>query len=534
MPHATLPSPGFQAVILCGPGASLDTFTSNPSEFPKAIIPIANRPMVWYPIDWCHRMGITDITLITPIESKQAIENAMATNPHLTSLPLPKATVLAPAELTMTSGTGEIFRQPEVIQAIKEDFIILPCDLVSELEGTTLVQEWMVQQSGSQNSIAGLHGGSHHAEASDSRGALGMWYDTTGEDAIKKEETDFIMTAPPKKPITPQIPVSIQQSTSQLLTAMPTDSFKDIIDSRKSYQIRHGALRKFGRVNIHTSYRDSHVYLFPQWAIKFMQNERYDSIGEDVVGWWSKSTWQPALAEKLGLREILHRDSAQLLEGDSMEDSVQMVDEVDTSAIDYSSTATRTPARDLIKDVTAETQTPLFVPPIMAYIHESKPSSPLVKRVDTTRALLAISLKIAKLAAVNTADKGAPVSPLAHNQKIAHPDSIPKMTRVEADTCLLAENVTVGEKCGIKESVIGAGCTIGTGVKLIKCLLMEDVIIGDNATLSNCVLGRRCKIEGGPRGGDERTELDECEIQGGYVVAWGSKCNHNANKQILT
>lgn len=62
MPHATLPSPGFQAVILCGPGASLDTFTSNLEEFPKALVPIANKPMVWYPIEWCSRMGITGIS----------------------------------------------------------------------------------------------------------------------------------------------------------------------------------------------------------------------------------------------------------------------------------------------------------------------------------------------------------------------------------------------------------------------------------------------------------------------------------------
>ena len=60
MPHATsMPSPGFQALILCGPGVSLTTFTANPEDFPKALVPIANRPMIWYPLDWCYRMGIT-------------------------------------------------------------------------------------------------------------------------------------------------------------------------------------------------------------------------------------------------------------------------------------------------------------------------------------------------------------------------------------------------------------------------------------------------------------------------------------------
>lgn len=60
MPHSVpVPSTGFQAIVLCGPGVSLNTFTSNPEEFPKALIPIANRPMLWYPLDWCYRMGIT-------------------------------------------------------------------------------------------------------------------------------------------------------------------------------------------------------------------------------------------------------------------------------------------------------------------------------------------------------------------------------------------------------------------------------------------------------------------------------------------
>ena len=60
MPHAlSMPPTGFQAIILCGPGVSYDTFTSKAELSPKALIPIANRPMVWYALDFCYRMGIT-------------------------------------------------------------------------------------------------------------------------------------------------------------------------------------------------------------------------------------------------------------------------------------------------------------------------------------------------------------------------------------------------------------------------------------------------------------------------------------------
>ncbi len=59
MPTRSPVSPDFQALILCGPGLSLNTFTSTPEDFPKALVPIANRPMVWYPLDWCYRMNVS-------------------------------------------------------------------------------------------------------------------------------------------------------------------------------------------------------------------------------------------------------------------------------------------------------------------------------------------------------------------------------------------------------------------------------------------------------------------------------------------
>jgi translation initiation factor eIF-2B subunit gamma len=74
-----MPAPGFQAVILCGPGVSFDTFTSKPEESPKALIPIANRPMAWYPLDFCYRIGITSTLLNTLLSSLHTYNILLAT-----------------------------------------------------------------------------------------------------------------------------------------------------------------------------------------------------------------------------------------------------------------------------------------------------------------------------------------------------------------------------------------------------------------------------------------------------------------------
>lgn len=61
-PSAVVPGVGIQALILCGPGVSLNTFTTN-EEYPKALIPLANRPLIYYQLSWLKKSGITGMDL---------------------------------------------------------------------------------------------------------------------------------------------------------------------------------------------------------------------------------------------------------------------------------------------------------------------------------------------------------------------------------------------------------------------------------------------------------------------------------------
>jgi translation initiation factor eIF-2B subunit gamma len=164
----------------------------------------------------------------------------------------------------------------------------------------------------------------------------------------------------------------------------------------------------------------------------------------------------------------------------------------------------------------------LTVPPILAYVQPSTPSEPLIRRVDTAHLLLTISLRLAKLGAIEDVGKDA-ASPFAHQHKVAHKHTIPRKCRVEAENSLLAENVIVEEKTNIKECVIGYNCKIGEGARLLRCLLMDGVDVGPNVQLTDCILGRRCKVEGGDAKDGDRTVMKDCEVQDGQVVEWGSK-----------
>lgn len=511
MPHAlSMASTGLQALILCGPGSSFPTFTSNPDENPKALLPIANRPMVWYPIDFCLRTGITNITLICPPSAEKALTAALNTNPYLTALPLPRPDVLAPADLDQNTGTAEILRLPEIRELVTGDFVVLPCDLVCELAGEQLLQAWMVKSA----SLTGLLGTRQLSNGHQSRysGGLGVWYNTKASAPVKGEETDFISTAPLPSSPTATPKGSIFPNVSKLVYSMPTDSFNDLIEERKAIPIRHGLMKANPRVRMYTNHRDAHIYIFPRWVLDFIKkNERLESIGEDVIGWWAKAGWQSGLADKLQFGEVLRNGDD---DGEENESVGGRSSPTESSPDNQDNSKEATSANTTTDDKNASTATAsAFEPPsILAYIHSHKEGAAgsIVRRVDTAQLLLAISLQLAKLPSLEEADTESP-SPFAHPRKVAYPEGVKPRTTITKQDSLIGENVTVEEKTSIKETVIGAGCQINEGAKLSQCLLMEGVVVGKGCKLTRCILGKRCIIGAG-------SVLTDCEVQENLIV----------------
>ncbi|RSL67245.1 hypothetical protein CEP54_003308 [Fusarium duplospermum] len=518
MPHAiSMPSTGLQALILCGPGSSFPTFTSNPDENPKALLPIANRPMVWYPIDFCYRMGITSITLICPPTASAALTTALNTNPYLTALPLPRPDILSPADLDQNTGTAEILRLPEIRELVTGDFVVLPCDLVCELGGEKLLQSWMVKSA----SLTDLLGASRLSNGHRSlpSGGLGVWYDTKTTTPVKGENTDFVATTPlPKSPVTPP-KGSLFSSLSKVVYSMPTDSLNDLTEERKGFPVRHGLLRAHPRIRMFTTHRDAHIYIFPRWVLDFIkENERLESIGEDVIGWWAKAGWQSGLAEKLKMDSVCGLGRVEETTENSHEGAASPREHspdgkhgLEQTSPNANASDSATPGISIEGELlSADKRAPFEVPPIVAYVHSAGGSAPLIRRVDTAQLLLAISLQLAKLPSLEeTGPEGA--SPYAHAKKIAYPEGVKPRTTITKQDSLIAENVTVEEKTSIKECVVGANSQINEGAKLSQCLLMEGVVVGKACKLTRCILGKRCVIGDG-------SVLTDCEVQENLLV----------------
>ncbi|KAI9610160.1 hypothetical protein H4Q26_007159 [Puccinia striiformis f. sp. tritici PST-130] len=76
---------------------------------------------------------------------------------------------------------------------------------------------------------------------------------------------------------------------------------------------------------------------------------------------------------------------------------------------------------------------------------------------------------------------------------------------------LLGSNVTLADKSSVKKSIVGKNCSIGKSSKILNSILMEKVTIGEHVKIENCILTNNVVI-------GDRVELKDCEVEAGTVI----------------
>ena len=483
--------------------------------------------------------------MITPPESYSALSAALAQNPHLTSLPSPSPTVLAPESLTHETATAELLRLPEVQASIVGDFLLLPCDLICSLPGEMFLETWMGSQGGFGGTDEPKRAGLGAGQMGRQRGGLSVWYSTVDrEESMKGEECDFCATAKVEQQY--EIPLSRNQPDSRssrgilrkLLWAMPMSTLKDDCDENRDHlwHIRSSLLAKYGSVKCLTRFRDAHIYLFPCWVKDFARlNAEFESVGEDLVGTWAKMDWRkPSYRARFHAKEVFWR--ARRSSARAEPDEVPIEEEIDLMSLSSTQVSRhREPIADIKSPVTLASRVTLVqeekaltpddtspehdivesgpeFPPMLAYIHSSDPSSPLIRRIDSTPLLLSISLLLAKLPGLDDPliDRKHS-SPFSHASKISTSATIASRTTISKSDVLIGDNAMVSEKCVIKESVIGAAASVGTGCRITRCLIMDGATLGERCTLTDCVVGKKAMV-------GKNSTLQKCEVQDANMV----------------
>lgn len=382
------------------------------------------------------------------------------------------------------------------------------------LDGTSVSQGFALQTS----SLVGVNG-----ERGGRRGGIGVWYPMpTKEEGVKDDIADFLAISPMdcRTPVVRRgdngVPF-VRSSLSNLVYAAPMDSLKDAMEKQKALLLRSSLLKKHGKVKMLTRHRDAHIYMFPHWVKEWARrNEQFESVSEDLVGWWAKAGWQKGLSAKLGFDKVLASSHKRAAEADAIEGEVDLINMSSTKP-GKSTSPSATPPRPITRsntfseDDSEQSLETCDMAPLLAYVHASR--NLLIQRVDNPSLLLAMNLRLARLPSVHESEiTGNSASAFAHIDKIAYPEGIATRCTVTRTDCLIGDNVTVEERSVIKESVIGANCCVRAGARLNRCVLMDGVTIEGRCQLQGCIIGRRSRI-------GAASVLKDCEVQDGNVIA---------------
>ena len=326
------------------------------------------------------------------------------------------------------------------------------------------------------------------------------------------QETDFIAVVPHSHSRGNQSTSKYRSegTVSSLLFNIPTHTLKGD-DAPPEFAVRRSLLKKHPKLQFCTTRRDSGVYFFPYWVLKFIEeNPKMASLREDVVPWLAKCCWQNRrLADKLGLLDILV--------GSEEEDDLEEIDvgerydvgSMSTSRVRKLERPKNEPTVEPRSETTGAKKARMLakaevpIPEITAYLPSQ--SKLFIRRVDTTQLYLFTCLHLAK-SDPQIANTQVKVDPSA---------SIDPKANVSAFDCLIADKVSIGEKTNIKRSVLGSGVSIGRGVRLIGCVLMDGASVAEGAKLEGCIVGRKAII-------GVKANLKDCEIAENFVVDQGS------------
>ncbi|EEQ39585.1 Bacterial transferase hexapeptide (six repeats) family protein [Clavispora lusitaniae] len=145
----------FHAVILCGPGKQLTPFSKMRSTgISKALLPVANVPMVEYVLDWCERAFFPKVTLVCDDASAEDIEASLkrykatkssseTSGDHTFSFTESISVVQVDS-----SASGQVLQHLYKTNAISpyEHFVLLPCDFITNLPPQVLIEAYRSSQ----------------------------------------------------------------------------------------------------------------------------------------------------------------------------------------------------------------------------------------------------------------------------------------------------------------------------------------------------------------------------------------------------
>ncbi|XP_063283782.1 translation initiation factor eIF2B subunit gamma [Pelobates fuscus] len=424
-----------QAVVMAvGGGSRMVELTTG---IPKPLLPVGNKPLLWYPLNLLERAGFEEVIVITTKEVQKCLPDTK----------MKVDVVCLPEDKAPDMGTADSLRH--IHQKIKSDVLVISCDLITEVALHEVVDLFrahnatlsMLMQKAPKSSenIPGQKGKQKAAE-----------------------ERDFI---------------GVDDTGKRILLLANEEDLDDGLDVKKCI------LQRYPRVHIHMGMVDAHLYCLKKYVVDFLvSNVSISSIRRELVPFlvqkqFSSHALSPKKLEHLDNKETKPHDIYSFITEDNLMDTALSM--------------------SCWNDHRGDMREPYHGSRLRCYVHVAK--NELCCRVNSLAMYIEANRQVPRLLFAVTEDPRVHASAVLTDKLMVGVDSmIGAQTQIGEKTSikhsLLGSNCSIRERVKITNCIIMNGVTVHEGCSLQGSVICNNVVIESAADIKDCLLGPDLRI----------------------------------------
>ncbi|KAF3322570.1 translation initiation factor eIF-2B subunit gamma [Carex littledalei] len=464
------PPMDFQVVVLAG-GMSDKLSPLVSKELPKALLPVANKPLLSYVLELLEASNLKNIVVV--VEGDEAATNVES----WLSVAYMDRLNIEVAKTPSDVGTVDAIRVVAPFLT-STDILIVSGDLVSDISPGAIAATH--RRHGA--AVTALLCPAPVSGSSDSSSS-------GGKDKAKKPSRCNIVGLDP---------------TRQFLLHVVSGAKVE-----KDIHIQKGILRSVGQIEIRSDFMDAHVYAFKRTVLMDVldREDKFYSIKEDVLPYLVRTQLRSEISAK---------------KDNSADDSNNgATKEFPSEDININSAV---PSNQNLRWLSQHRE---IAPSSYQEVYFSDCDLNKSRFKKTHKCCVYFSGKTQYCSRLNSVQAFGDINrdmlgeasditgyTFSAQNNVVHPTVVQGAKTTTGGQCIIAEGTVLGDKCSVKRSVIGRHCRIGSNVKIVNSIVMNHVTIEDNCTIQGSVISSNVQIQ-------ERASLKDCQVGAGYVITAG-------------
>ncbi|KAL6879666.1 hypothetical protein ACP4OV_012325 [Aristida adscensionis] len=421
----------FQVVVLAG-GTSEKLSPLAYKDLPKALLPVANRPVLSYALDLLEASDLKDLIVVVEGQEAARLVGAWVSSAYVDRLCV--EVVAVPEDIGSAGALRAISKR-----LTANDILVISGDLVTDV---------------SPGAVAATHRRNSAAVT-----ALLCSVPVSGpSDAAASGGKDKA-----KKPN--RVNIVGLDMTKQFLLYIVSGT-----DVEKDARIHKRKIRAVGQMEIRSDLMDAHLYAFKRTILQEVleHKEAYHSVRLQVLPYLVRTQLRSVPLPPGGNGTL---DET----GNSVVPSIGNLQCLSQHRVIAPSAF----KQDILSSSSGTHRCCVYIANKSKYCH----------RLNSIQAYSDINRDV-----VGEANHLSGYAFSAQNN-IIHPSSVLGSKTTIGPHCMLAEGSQLGDKCSVKRSVIGRHCRIGSNVKIVSSVVMNHVVIDDGCHIQGSVVCNNVQLQ---------------------------------------